>query len=159
MKRYLLFFCLVITALSSCKKSSNDDYDAVAQLATDEKLIQAYLATNNITAVRDPSGVYYQIITPGGAEKPTTSNGVGVIYTGTLLSSGTVFETHDTVIYFASLGSLIEGWKIGIPKIGKDGHIKLFIPSTLAYKNQASSDGTIPANSVLIFDIKLVGFN
>lgn len=160
MKRYLLFFCLIITALSACKKSDEkDNFDHEAQAKLDDAQIAAYLATNNITAVKDPSGLYYQIITPGSAEKPTLSSGPYIIYVGSLMSGGTEFERHDTPYYFPKLESLIEGWKIGLPKIGKGGRIKLFIPSGLAYKNQASSDGKIPANSVLIFDITLVDFN
>ncbi|MFD0751658.1 FKBP-type peptidyl-prolyl cis-trans isomerase [Mucilaginibacter calamicampi] len=156
MKRYLLFFCLIITTLSACKKT--EKFDAEAQAKLDDAQIVAYLAKNNITAVKDASGLYYQIITPGSSEKPTLNNGPYITYKGSLMSNGTVFEDRSTSPqYFSVLDGLIEGWKIGLPKIGKGGRIMLFIPSGLGYKNQDNS--SIPANSVLIFDITLINFN
>lgn len=157
MKKYILYFCLIVTALSACKKSNKDTYDGAAHAAEDELKIQAYLAKNSITATRDPSGVYYQILTPGSDTKPTVNNGIGVIYTGKLIATDSVFESTDKLVYFPKLDNLIIGWKIGIPKIGAGGRIKLFIPSNIGYQDQAT--GKIPANSALTFDIQLIGFN
>jgi len=157
MKKYLLFFCLIITVFSACKKSEEDNFDHEAQAKTDDAQIAAYLTANSITATKDASGLYYQVITPGSAEKPTLTNGIYITYKGTLMSTAVAFEDRTSPYYFSNLGGLIEGWRIGLPKIGRGGQIKLFIPSGLAYKNVAQSG--IPANSVLIFDIKLVNFN
>jgi FKBP-type peptidyl-prolyl cis-trans isomerase FkpA len=157
MKTYLLFFFLIITAFSACKKSDKDNFDHEAQAKLDDAQIVAYLASKSITAVKDPSGLYYQIITPGGAVKPTLDNGPYITYKGTLMSTATVFDEKTSPYYFANINGLIEGWKIGLPKIGKGGRIMLFVPSGLGYKNQ--DQGSIPANSVLIFDITLVDFN
>jgi FKBP-type peptidyl-prolyl cis-trans isomerase FkpA len=157
MKKYILFFCLIITALSACKKKDQDNFDHEAQAKLDDAQIVAYLVKNNITAVKDPSGLYYQIITPGDAVKPTLDNGPFITYKGTLMSTAAVFDEKTTPYYFPNLNGLIEGWKIGLPKIGKGGRIMLFVPSGLGYKN--NDQGSIPANSVLIFDITLVNFN
>ena len=155
MKKYLLFFCLIITALAACKKS--EKFDAEAQAKLDDTQITTYLTTKSISAVKDASGLYYQIITPGSAAKPTATSGVYITYDGTLMSTGVSFDSKTTPYYFPSLDKLIQGWQIGLPKIGKGGHIKLFVPSGLAYKNDGS--GSVPANAVLIFDITLVDFN
>jgi len=155
MKRYLLFFCLIITVLTACKKS--EKFDAEAQAKLDDAQIATYLTTNGITAIKDASGLYYQIITPGGATKPTVTNGVYITYTGNLMSTGYLFDSKTTPYYFSTMEKLIQGWQIGVPKIGKGGRIKLFVPSALAYKNEPNS--IIPLNSVLIFDITLVDFN
>nr|WP_294794464.1 FKBP-type peptidyl-prolyl cis-trans isomerase [uncultured Mucilaginibacter sp.] len=155
MKKYLLFFCLIITVLAACKKS--EKFDAGAQAKLDDTQITTYLTTKNISAVKDASGLYYQIITPGSAAKPTATSGVYIIYDGILMSTGVSFDSKTTPYYFPSLDKLIQGWQIGLPKIGKGGHIKLFVPSGLAYKNDGS--GSVPANAVLIFDITLVDFN
>ena len=155
MKKYLLFFCLTITVLAACKKS--EKFDAEAQAKLDDTQITTYLTTKSISAVKDASGLYYQIITPGSAAKPTATSGVYITYDGTLMSTGVSFDSKTTPYYFPSLDKLIQGWQIGLPKIGKGGHIKLFVPSGLAYKNDGS--GSVPANAVLIFDITLVDFN
>ncbi len=155
MKKYLLFFCALIAVLSACKKT--DKFDAEGQAKLDDAQIVAYLTANNITATKDASGLYYQIITPGSDEKPTLESGPYITYVGTLMSTGAEFDKRDSPYYFERLSGLIEGWQIGLPKIGKGGHIKLFVPSGLAYKEQGTS--AVPANSVLIFDITLYGFN
>jgi FKBP-type peptidyl-prolyl cis-trans isomerase FkpA len=50
---------------------------------------------------------------------------------------------------------LILGWQYGIPLVKAGGRIMLYLPPSLGYGSQ--STGTIPANSVLIFDITLQG--
>ncbi len=151
MKKYLLFFAVFTLLFSACKKSTTTTFDAAAQAAADDVKIQAYIKANNITAVKDASGLYYQVLTPGSGTAPTVKSTVTVAYTGKLLD-GTVFQTLPN--YTGVLGNLIEGWKIGIPFIKPQGRILLIIPSGLAYG--LPGKGTIPPNTVLIFTIDLV---
>ncbi|HEY1025718.1 MAG TPA: FKBP-type peptidyl-prolyl cis-trans isomerase, partial [Sphingobacteriaceae bacterium] len=69
------------------------------------------------------------------------------------LLNGQVIPQSTAPIQFM-LGGVIPGWQIGIPLIQKAGRIRLIIPSPYAYQN--SSQGNIPANSVLDFDVELV---
>jgi FKBP-type peptidyl-prolyl cis-trans isomerase FkpA len=154
MKRYFILFSLFIIALASCKKSG-DSFDANKQAATDDAAIKAYLATYNITATKDASGLYYVIDNPGTGAHPTVSSGISVSYNATLLD-GTFVESK-TSKYFSPLSDLIKGWQIGIPKLGAGGTMKMFIPSGLGYGNVAQ--GSVPANSILVYDITLQGFN
>lgn len=153
MKKYFLLFSVAIIGLSACKKSSSSSFDATAQAATDDAAIKAYITANNITATKDPSGVYYQVLTPGTGSYPTINSTVGVGYTGTLLD-GTQFETVSSTTL--PLSGVIKGWQIGIPHINTGGTILLLIPSGLGYGN--AEQGLIPANSVLVFKINLQGF-
>jgi FKBP-type peptidyl-prolyl cis-trans isomerase FkpA len=153
MKKYFTLLCIFIIGLSSCKKTAT--FDAAAQAVTDEAVIKSYITTYNITgAIRDPSGLYYQIIAPGTGTHPTSNSNVTVAYKLSL-TDGTVLEDRSS--YNFQLGGLIEGWKIGVPFIANGGTILLMIPSGLGYKNVAQ--GSIPANSVLIYKITLQGFN
>jgi FKBP-type peptidyl-prolyl cis-trans isomerase FkpA len=162
MKKYLLLLFVAVIGISSCKKSDDttaaDAATAAAQAQTDDATIKAYLATNNITdAVKTSTGLYYEVVKAGSGAYPTSASTVTVNYTGTLLD-GTVFDTglsFQTGI--AASSNIIEGWKEGIPHINKDGRIKLFIPSGLAYGTTASTK--IPANSCLIFIIDLIALN
>ena len=80
-------------------------------------------------------------------------------YTG-LLSNGHKFDEGKNVAF--TLGSLMEGWKKGLPLIQKGGKIKLYIPPSLGYGSSDIKDNNgavvIPANSMLIFDISLLDF-
>jgi FKBP-type peptidyl-prolyl cis-trans isomerase FkpA len=152
MKKYLLILFVLVAGLSACKK--DDDFDATAQAATDDAAIQAYLKTNNITAVKDVSGLYYQVTTAGTGAYPTSGSTVTVNYVGKLLN-GTQFDAGTG--YKTSLAGVIRGWTIGVPHVQTGGTINLYIPSALAYGNTAT--GAIPANSVLVFRIDLLSIN
>jgi FKBP-type peptidyl-prolyl cis-trans isomerase FkpA len=152
MKRYFLLLSLFIIGFSSCKKSAS--FDPVKQAAADDAAIKAYIASNGITAIEDPSGVYYQVITPGTGAYPKLTSLVTMNYTGKLLN-GNVFDSNT--INNSPLSSFIQGWQIGIPHINTGGRILLLIPSALGYGNAAN--GSIPANSVLVFTVDLTGFN
>ncbi len=52
-------------------------------------------------------------------------------------------------------GEVIKGWDIGVAGMKVGGERRLTIPANLAYGSQKQSG--IPANSTLIFDVKLMG--
>src|SRR5579863_10339731 len=151
MKKYLLLFTLVIVAISSCKK---DSFDAVKQAAADDAAIQAYIKANNITATKDPSGLYYSVITAGTGGYPNANSTVTVNSTGKLLN-GTVFDTEAGLVI--PLSGVIQGWRIGLQHTNTGGRILLMIPSALGYGNETTAG--VPKNSVLIFTVDLLGFS
>lgn len=129
--------------LSACKKEEDAD-----------KQITDYIAANNITAIKDASGLYYQITKPGtGTANINANSKITITYVGKLLN-GNVFDNGGGTQQTFTLGQLIQGWQIGIPKIQKGGEIRLIIPPNLGYGNSAA--GSIPANSVLDFTIQLI---
>ena len=70
------------------------------------------------------------------------------------LTNGTCFDSTKTSLPTFTLGQLIVGWQKGIPLIKAGGAIRLFIPPSMGYGS--NTVGPIPANSNLIFEIKLV---
>jgi FKBP-type peptidyl-prolyl cis-trans isomerase FkpA len=153
MKIKLYLFSIIMTlGLSSCLK---DDYvDPTVQAEKDDATIVKFIADNKISAIKHPSGLYYQIIQSGsGNISYSVNTTVTANYTGRLLS-GQVFDKSTTQPLSFKLGQVIVGWQIGVPLIQKGGKIRLFIPSGYAYGPQGS--GAIPSNSVLDFDIELV---
>lgn len=143
----MMFILAVTFGLTACDKGETD---AEAQLAIDKEIIENYLAENNLTAQSTASGLYYIIDNQGEGIKPSISSTVTVSYTGKLLD-GTVF---DSGIESFPLANVIEGWKEGIPLFNAGGTGKLIIPSGLAYGTRGS--GSIPSNTVLLFDIYLI---
>ena len=91
MKKFSFLVVILFLAFASCKKSSSS-FDANAQAATDDAAIQAYLKANSIVAVKDPSGLYYKIVTQGTGASPIATSTVTVNYSGKLLD-GTVFDS------------------------------------------------------------------
>lgn len=136
--------------LLSCGKEDNSQAEA------DDRIIQDYLAENNIEATKHSSGLYYIITTEGTGNNPNSNSKVTVKYKGKLTDETVFDQTSGSSTATFGLTSLIEGWKIGIPLLKSGGKGTFFLPSVLGYGNNATP--TIPANSVLIFDIELVSF-
>jgi FKBP-type peptidyl-prolyl cis-trans isomerase FkpA len=151
-----LLACITLTLTScvkdntsGCQQSLGNPQATTAEIAT----VQAYLTSQGITsAVQHSSGMFYTIIDAGTGATPGQCNNVSVRYTGKL-TNGSIFDQALTPVTFP-LSNLITGWRIGIPLIKVGGTVRLFIPPSLGYGNRAV--GSIPANSVLVFDIDLV---
>mgnify|MGYP001220286126 CR=1 FL=1 len=107
------------------------------------------------------SGLRYQIIAAGSAEKPTATSTVKARYTGRRCD-GKVFDNTDEeggtprALPLSGPNRVISGWIEGLQLIGKGGKIHLWIPAELGYGNQ--DGGPIPAGSVLDFEVELVDF-
>lgn len=132
-----------------------------AQQAVDDKIITAYLKTNKVTAqvvdsANVSTGIYYVIDTLGtGLDLYTSSTQITVGYKATLLTTGKEFVSTDEFHPSYILGQTIRGWQFGIPKVKKGGTITLYIPSHYAYGPFAQPTLGLPANAILIFNIKV----
>lgn len=162
-KYYTLFLLTVIIGLSACIKEQADPFEAAKiQLGKDEEIIKKFIADNNIPAVRHESGLYYQIIKSGSGNHVYSGNSsLSVNYLGKLLSGNVFDSTEPNKQFKFVLGDrIIDGWKIGVPLIQKGGKIRLLIPSGYAYGTQDKKDNqgrvTIPANSILDFEIEII---
>ncbi len=145
--KYSFLICLALAAitLTSCDKED--------QRATDEALIQDFIAEHNLVTQTTPSGLHYIIDLPGSSQHPTINDDITFSYVGFLLN-GDIFDLGDHVTY--PLSGLIEGFQEGMPLFGKGGGGRLIIPSHLAYGE--SPQAGIPANSVIVFDVSLIDF-
>lgn len=109
-----------------------------------------------------PAGFYYTISNPGsGGDSVLLCSQILINYKGQL-KNGTVFDQQNNVIFV--LGSLIEGWRKGIPLLKKGGQIRLYIPPSLGYGNNdlidnSSGNVVIPGKSMLIFDVTLLDYS
>lgn len=84
---------------------------------------------------------------------------IGMRYIGKL-QSGKVFDSNKKGKPFSfklGSGEVIKGWDIGVAGMKVGGERRITIPSNLAYGKQNLPG--IPANSVLVFDIKMVSIN
>jgi FKBP-type peptidyl-prolyl cis-trans isomerase FkpA len=153
LKNFILFswICGVMVLFSGCVKGKTcSPTPPTAESST----IVSYAAANNMSVTPHSSGLYYQIVDPGSGGLATVNSKIVITYVGKLLD-GTVFDRQDVPNSPAwSLAGLIEGWRIGIPLIQKGGHIRLLVPSALAYGCEPYK--TLPGNSILFFDIQLV---
>jgi FKBP-type peptidyl-prolyl cis-trans isomerase len=113
----------------------------------------------NTNVVVLPSGLRYEILKPGSGPYPKVGKTVKIQYVGRLLN-GKVFDgiggedTYNVELSSPTRPWIIPGWTEGLQKINKGGKIKLYVPPSLGYGDQAS-DGA-PPYSTLIFEIEAV---
>lgn len=160
------------------KKLKNNDGDAVAaQEEKDKKRVQfaktleqgptgstvkkeAAAAKDNKAAakggVKVVQGVTIDDRKAGSGRVVKNGDRVGMRYIGKL-ENGKVFDSNKKGAPFSfrvGKGEVIRGWDIGIAGMAIGGERRLTIPASLAYGSK-KLDG-IPANSTLIFDVKLL---
>lgn len=142
----ILLFAVLL--LVGCGK---DDPERIAE--KDRQKILEYISKNDLDAQEHESGVFYVIEVEGSGNHPTENSTVKLNYTGMLLD-GKVFDSNwGSTMY---LRNTIQGWQYGIPMFKKGGKGILLIPSGLGYGQWPT--GSIPANSVLVFEIELIDF-
>ncbi|MDG1513108.1 MAG: FKBP-type peptidyl-prolyl cis-trans isomerase [Mariniblastus sp.] len=146
--------------------SSTASASVVVSIETDQTLIDAaiieqYIADNALDATPATEGLYVVIDDPGAGQNPTINSTVRVKYDGKFIElnaqnqlvDGDSFDVSSESGATFPLANVIRGWQLGIPLFKTGGVGKLIIPSGLAYG--ASGSGSIPPNSVLVFDVEL----
>ena len=107
--------------------------------------------------VTTASGLQYKIVKKADGAQPKPTDVVTVHYTGKL-TNGTTFDSsvdRGSPIDLPVSG-VIPGWVEGLQLMHVGEKVELYIPSDLAYGAQSPSPA-IPANSVLVFDLELLG--
>ncbi|MFY7651547.1 MAG: FKBP-type peptidyl-prolyl cis-trans isomerase [Chitinophagaceae bacterium] len=121
---------------------------------------KAFLAANakKPGVITLPSGLQYQVIKASAdTAKPTLNDKVKCHYHGTLLD-GTVFDSsvdRGEPLSFP-LNGVIKGWQEALQLMTVGSKWKLFIPSDLAYGDNAAGP-KIGAGSTLVFEVELLG--
>jgi peptidylprolyl isomerase len=117
------------------------------------------LGVDLAASTKTASGLYYRDITVGdGATVRTTESGdtVAVRYTG-WLRSGVQFDSNvgaaNPFTFVTGLQQVIDGFDEGARGMRVNGVRQLIIPPSLGYG--AAGSGSIPGNSILIFNITL----
>ena len=144
--KHLIALLAILLVFNSCKK----EYETIENI--DDAKIQAYIKQNNIPAIKDPSGYYYQVLDKGTG--------------GELLNKDSVFynlsvKSLTGTSYYAPLEYSNEGNYLGYLKpdsyrtalyaVNRGGKVRVIVPSYLAYGKNGF--GTIPSNEVLVTEI------
>jgi FKBP-type peptidyl-prolyl cis-trans isomerase len=144
--KYILALVSIIVLFSSCKK----EYESIQSI--DEAKIKAYIQKNNIPAVRDESGFYYQILEQGTGGPLLNKD--SVLYTSTVTSlTGT---SYYSPIAFSNDGTYLgyvtpEPYRIAMLNINRGGKIRVIIPSHLAFGK--NGEGNIPPNEIIVSEL------
>lgn len=108
------------------------------------------------------SGLQYQDQVIGTGALAKAGQTVTVNYTG-MFTNGTKFDSSidsafghvEPFSFQLGASQVIKGWDEGVAGMKVGGKRKLVIPASLGYGAQAN--GPIPANSILVFEVELIG--
>lgn len=108
--------------------------------------------------------VQAQEVTAGTGAVAAPGMQASVLYVGKL-TDGTVFDSsalhnNEPLVFVLGQPGLIPGFQIGVNGMKEGGERLIAIPASLGYGTQDVKDASgkviIPANSTLVFDVKLV---
>ena len=126
---------------------------ATRQLEEGKAFLEANKAKEGVKTT--PSGLQYSVKTEGTGKQPNAKSTVTVHYEGRLID-GTVFDSSikrgEPVTF--KLDGVIKGWTEGLQLMKEGGEYTLYIPAELAYGDKGNP--SIPPNSVLVFEVKLI---
>jgi len=141
---------------------AKEDIKNAALLDKQNKTIEAYLASNNLKAVKTSKGVYMVITKEGTGNTVSVTDTAWVNYTGRSFSTQTVFDS-DTDPEFGhvqsypvamSMPQVIPGWVDAIFQMKKGTKATVFIPSPLGYGSRGNGERIKP-DEILIFDMEI----
>ena len=147
MQKLVLLFSLVLTTIS-CTKEEDKNYDS-----KNEADILKYIEVNNLNTEKTPSGLYYVIEKQGDGLQPNSNSDV-IVSSKAIFLNGKPYDESGEFGYAYNLQRVISGLAEGVALFNEGGEGKLIIPSRLAFGNK--DIGSIPAGSVLVFDLKLI---
>ena len=104
---------------------------------------------------KDSQNALFGDVQQGTGSEATAGKKVAVYYKG-WLTNGQLFDQSVSSTFVFKLGDrqVIPGWEQTIPGMKIGGIRRIIVPSSAGYGSQAV--GSIPPNSVLVFDVQLV---
>lgn len=156
MKKLNILLILVVLSFSCNDNNIINPISEAEQLAIDLELIDNWLADSSITdVIVHPTDIRYTINKQGSGLKAEITDIVRISYEGRFLDTGVVFDSGEIgpVVFNAGWG-LIEGWYHMVLEMSEGDEYTVYIPSKYAYGTRGS--GSIPPNTVIVFDIDLI---
>ena len=148
MKRNLILLAIVLAVgLTSCTEDKYKDWTLINNQ-------WSALHQNDPGFEKLPSGLQFRADYKAYDDKIILDNKslIVVKYTGKLVDGTTFGESLRDTMY---LSDLVAGWQEGLRLMRVGSKFKFYIPSNLGY-GSSTAKPTVPANSILIFDVELL---
>ena len=126
---------------------------AQENLAQSKKFLEENKKNEGVVVL--PSGLQYQVITPGTGKQPKAADKVKTHYRGTLINGDEFdnsYKRNEPAVF--GVNQVVPGWTEALQLMKEGAKWKIFIPSNLAYGEKGRP--TIPPNSALIFELELL---
>jgi peptidylprolyl isomerase len=149
---------LTITALTLPLSLAACNEDPVEPTDPTDVTYAAELGVDLAAMTRTNSGLYYEDRVVGNGSVAAQGDLLSVRYRG-WLPNGELFDSNidapQPFTFRLGVSSVIAGWHEGLTGTREGGTRLLVIPPWLGYGSQAN--GPIPGNSVLVFEVQIIG--
>ncbi|RZJ25854.1 MAG: FKBP-type peptidyl-prolyl cis-trans isomerase [Brevundimonas sp.] len=146
----------MIAALAACNRAPEvNSADADANLKAGQTFLTRNAGAEGVQVL--PGGIQYKVVQsgPAGGESPDGNDLVRVDYEGSLID-GTVFDSSyergQPAVF--TLDSVVSGWTEVLQHMKVGDEWVVYLPADKGYGERDSPE--IPANSVLVFRLKLL---
>jgi FKBP-type peptidyl-prolyl cis-trans isomerase FkpA len=159
----ITFYVRILKAYSSQQEAMTDrqaefEKERSREIAELENTIKK----KGVKAQKTANGAFVETTSAGDTAKVQPGKYVTVMYKGSLLSNGKVFDTNmdpsfghpEPYSFVLGAGQTIPGWEEGLPYFSKGSKGKIYIPSMLAY-GPAGQGPQIPPYSSLVFEVEV----
>jgi FKBP-type peptidyl-prolyl cis-trans isomerase FklB len=145
---------IILAALVAAATVSAEAADSSLSAAANAAFLVANAKRPGV--VVRPSGLQYRILHNGFGRRPAPADYVTVYYTGSLIN-GRIFDgTEPGIPTRFKVNTLVSGWAEALSLMRVGDHWQIVIPAPLAYGENGTSEGTIPPNQALVFDLELL---
>ncbi|UII31685.1 FKBP-type peptidyl-prolyl cis-trans isomerase [Fulvivirga ulvae] len=153
---HVIGMSLLISFFSSCKE---EETQLERWRREEDEKITKYLTDKNISAIKDASGIYYEVLTENAQGKAVRTNDIiSVFYNIKTLEDKQLEKTTDSlapVMFLHDYQSVIPlglDYAVHLMKTGEK--FRFYMPSTLAYGDYNADD--FDANTILIIELHVV---
>jgi peptidylprolyl isomerase len=124
----------------------------------EETTFASALGVNLAASTKTANGVYYRDIVVGTGAVVASGQNISIRYTG-WLSNGVQFDTNlpasNPLTFKLGAGDVIDGFDEGLAGVRVGGRRQIIVPPSLGYGPY--DYGPIPGNSILVFNVEVVG--
>ncbi|WP_298312998.1 FKBP-type peptidyl-prolyl cis-trans isomerase [uncultured Aquimarina sp.] len=121
--------------------------------------IENYLLDNDLSALATDSGLHYIVINQGDGLTPVDDDTVIFHFKTSIAESGEVVgesnRENNNFGIASPMGALLEGVREGFKQVNEGSKIMMIVPSYLGYGKFGSFDGSIPPETIMIYDMEL----
>ena len=142
---------VVSVIFTSCLNNDVGVNEFEEQWRKDTTAIGIHIRTNGIQALKDVTGVYFEVVQQGTGFPPKASSQVRFGYKVSVLGNTSIVDQSNETLQ--SMQELVPGVQVGLSLLTPGSKAILYIPSGYAYGG-ANLPG-IPSNSNLKFEVEL----
>jgi FKBP-type peptidyl-prolyl cis-trans isomerase len=155
MNKLNILLVLIVLSFGCSDNNIIDPITEAEQLEIDLDLIDNWLADSSITNVlQHPTDIRYTVNKQGTGLQAKVADVLRVKYEGRFLDTGLVFDSNESFDFVLNSGSIILGWFYMLQEMREGDEFTIYIPSKYAYGTRGN--GSIPPNTVIVFDVELI---